>query len=608
MTNKEIASQILELVGGEKNISIATHCVTRLRLNLKENNYNEKALADIDGVLKVQSVNGQLQVVLGGKVEGVYNEFCELAGLEALPEVPEDDTNEKAKFSLNALIEAIASIFTPILPVLVGCGMVTSLTVLLPTLGIMKTDSGAFTVLQMIGQLIFYFLPFYLAVSSARKFKTNEYLAIALAGAYMYPTIMDGAAQAAATGIKSLDFFGLPVLFVNYKSTVIPIILSVWVMSYVYRFINKHMPDSLKIIFSGMLTLFVMVPLELIVLGPIGTYAGTYIANGIHWLYTAGGMIGAFVLGFIRPVLVMLGMHYALTPMMVAELAETGKSIIPPALIAGNLAQCGAAFAVFLLSKSSKEKSGALSASFSAFLGITEPAMYGYNLKYKKPFFCALTAAGLAAAYMSLFDAYTDALALPGILSLPTYHASSFIHIIIGVIISIVGACVLTLVTMGFGKKSKQEYKENTLYAPSTGKLIPLSEVNDEAFRSGSLGQGFAIVPTAGQVNAPVAGTVTAVFPTKHAIGLTDNKGHEFIIHIGIDTVQLNGKHFQCHVKQNDKVAVGDILVSYDMHAIQKAGYDTTTMVVVTNLKESENLVVAASTQADLTTACAELK
>ena len=470
MTNKEIAKSILENIGGSGNISNVTHCATRLRLNLVDDKkISMEELEKTEGVIKAQMSSGQLQVVLGGKVTGVYAEFLETAGISNSEKTA--SVHEKRKFGLNKLIETISGVFSPVLPILVGCGMVQSLTAVIATFQLVPADSGFFLVLKMTGDLIFYFMPFFLAVSAAQKFKTSIYLSVALAGAYMYPTIMNGAAQAATTGVKFLDFLGLPILFVNYKSTVIPIIISVWVLSYVHRFIDKYVPEMFKIILTSMLTLLIMVPFELIVIGPVGSYLGMYIAQGVKILYTSFGFVGAFLLGAFRPVLVMFGMHYAITPIMVQELSETGKTIIIPALLAGNLAQSGAAFATFVLIKDKKEKSGAFSAALSAFFGITEPAMYGYNLKYKKPFYAALFSAGTAAAYMSVFHAYSTAAALPGILSLPTYNADNFVYIITGVLIAVIGAFVLTL-TLGIddGSNLKLFRKKQNVFSTSEKK------------------------------------------------------------------------------------------------------------------------------------------
>lgn len=606
MSNKDISIKILNYVGGNENVSNCTHCATRLRLNLfDDKKINMEEIKKIDGVITVQIKSGQLQVVLGGKVEGVYNEFTSMLSNKDGTEI--EHKSGKKRFGLNALIETVAGIFSPTLPVLIGCGMIMSVTAIVKTFNIVPVDSGFMAILNMTGDLIFYFLPFFLAISAARKFKTNEYMAVALAGAFMYPTIMNGAANVATTGIKALDFLGLPILFVNYKSTVFPIIISVYILSHLYRFVDKLIPEMFKILFVPLIVLSIMVPLQLIVLGPISSYLGVYIAEGVKILYTTGGFIGAFALGVFRPILVMFGMHYAITPIMVQEVAQNGKTIIIPALLAGNLAQSGAAFATSLLIKDKKDKSGAISAGFTAFLGITEPAMYGYNLKYKKPFYAALIAAGIAAAYMSIFNAFASAVALPGALSLPNYKADSFIHIIIGVCISVFGAFALTLVMMRFSKKKQENefVSEEVICSPIEGTVVSLKEVNDPTFAEGALGNGIAIIPSNGKVVSPVNGVISALFPSKHAIGITSKLGAEILIHVGLETVNLEGNHYTSHVKIGDNINVGDLLLTFEKDEIKKAGYDIITPVLITNsgdfkditflrnglVKEKDNLV-----------------
>lgn len=443
MTNKEIAQQILAEVG-QSNIANVTHCATRLRLNLNDESVVTLSNLDaIEGVIKAQFSNGQLQVILGGRVENVYKEFVKIIESETKNDTKEE-VQEKKKIGFGTLIETISGIFSPILPVLIGCGMIQAISVILKTFHFVEEGSPTYQVFDMIGNLIFYFFPFFLAVSAAKKFKTSQYLAIALAGAFMYPTIMEGAALAAENGPTTISFLGLPILFVNYKSTVFPIILAVWVLSYVYKYVEKIIPNTFKVLLVPLITLFIMVPLSLIILGPSGYYIGQYLSQGVQWLYSGFGFVGAFLLGTFRPVLVMFGMHYAITPIVATELAETGKTLILPAMLAGNLAQAGAAFATGILLKKKEEKSGAFTSAFTAFLGITEPAMYGYNLKYKKPFYVALISAGIASAYMAVFHAFSTGLVLPGILAVPTYHASAFIHIIIGIVISCGGAIIGT--------------------------------------------------------------------------------------------------------------------------------------------------------------------
>lgn len=596
MKNEDLAKQILEIVG-KNNITYVTHCATRLRFNVKdEYAVNLKALDRLEGVLKSQFKSGQLQIIIGAKVKGVFDAVSEMVDLS------KDDIEIKGvkqkKNPISKVVETISGIFGPVIPVLIGCGMVKSLLAIMTTMQLIEKTSGAYQVFDLISSLIFYFFPFFLAVSAAKKFKTSEYLAVALAGAYMYPTIMDGAAKVAETGIKSLDFFGLPILFVNYKSTIIPIIISVWIMSYVYKFIDKHIPDMFKTLFVPMLVLFIMVPLGLIAIGPFGTYIGTTVAKVVSYLYTANGVIGSFIFGTFRPVLIIFGMHYAITPINSQLIAEYGYSVISPANLTGNLAQAGACLGVFLLLKNKANKSGALTSGVTALFGITEPAIFGFNLKYKKPFICAMLAGGIGAAYVNFWGGGATALILPGLLALPTYIADSYIHILIGVAISI-GLALVGVLLLGI---DEEEVSENTsesyvekgdvitdsikrikVTSPMNGIVKDLSKVDDPTFAEKLLGEGIAIEPKDGKVYAPFDGMVSSLFPTNHAIGLVSSDGVEMLIHIGLDTVKLKGKHFIAHVKQEQKIKKGDLLIEFDQKAIKAAGYDTIVPIVISN-------------------------
>lgn len=464
MTDKELAKKIIENVGGNENISLFNHCATRLRFNLKD---DERAsvenLDSLDGVLKTQFQGGQLQVVIGPKVKAIYNEILEQSNIDETIGTSNDKKvekpHQKKQSKIGAFAETIAGVFTPTVPVLIGCGMIKSVVSILGNLHVFPDESGVMIVLKMIGDLVFYFLPFFLAVSAAKKFKTHEFIGIALAAAYMYPTILSGSLDAAKTGIKSIDFLGLPILLVNYKSTVIPIILSVWIMSYVYKFIDKYIPDFLKIICTAMFVLLIMVPFELIVLGPVGSYAGIYIAKFVNWFYSVGGIFSAALLGGTRSLLTMMGMHYALAPLQIQQIADSGSSNLLVSALTANFAQAGAALGAMIALKSKKEKAVAGSSSLSAFLGITEPAMYGINLKYKRPFLIAMGSSAIAAGFLSLFNTGAMAYAPPGLLTLPTYTATKFIFVIIGVIISSGLACILTVF---FGIK-KEDNKEDAV-------------------------------------------------------------------------------------------------------------------------------------------------
>ena len=606
MTNKELATKIIENIGGEKNISQLEHCATRLRFNLKdESKANIAALGNLEGVLRAQNSSGQLQVVIGAKVNAVFDEVAAQANITS----SSVEVTKVKKNKLSAFVETIAGVFTPMIPVLIGCGMTKSLSSILTNFQLVAKDSSILLVINMIGDLAFYFLPFFLAVSAAKKFKTNEYVALALAAAYMHPTILDAANVIAKTGVKSIDLFGAPILLVNYKSTVIPIILSVWVMSLVYKKVDKIMPDFLKIIFTAMVVLFIMVPLQLIVLGPIGSYAGVWIANFVSWFYSVGGVFSAALLGGTRSILTMFGMHYALAPLQIQQIAENGSSTLLVSALSANFAQAGAALGAFIVLKNKSQKSLAASSSLSAFLGITEPAMYGINLKYKKPFIFALISSAISAAFLSLFNASAMAYAPPGLFTLPTYKANSFIFIIIGVLMSAGLACALT-VFFGINKEDnvaededatekvdveKKITEELLVNSPIVGEAKKLSEVNDAVFGQECMGKGIAIMPSEGKVYAPFDGVVEAFFKTKHAIGLKSIDGLEVLIHIGIDTVNLEGKYFTDKVKQGDEVKAGQLLLEFDMDSIKKEGYDIITPVIVTNTENYSDVICNAT-------------
>ena len=593
MNNKELAQKILELSGGEKNITYVTHCATRLRLVVKsEAEVNLKAIDSLEGVLKAQHSGGQLQVVIGAKVNKIYDEFTKLG---SFTNNNESDMPKVKKNPVNAFIETISGIFTPILPALVGCGMMKCLSSLMTSTGMVDPSTGFITVFNMIADCVFYFMPFFLAVSAARKFKTNEYLAIALAGCLLHPTILDAAGKIAETGIDKIDFLGLPILLVKYTSTVIPIILSVWLLSYVYRFVEKIVPDLLKVLLVPMITLLIMVPVQLIAIGPFGSYVGTWIAEGLNILFAKSGIVAGALLGFFRPILVMFGMHYSIMPMQIQQVAETGVTVLTASALAANLAQAGAAFGVFLKTRNKTMKAAAGSSSLTALFGITEPAIYGVTLRYKKPFFAGCLAAGLVSGFFGLVNANANAIALPGILSLSTYNADRYIYNIIGVVAAFVLGCVFTLIAgvddFVMGEDKKVEAKEETVVSnegiivksPVEGTVKDLAEVNDNVFAEGLMGKGIAIEPKVGKVVAPFDGIVEAIFKTNHAIGLKSKDGAEVLIHIGLDTVNLEGNHFKSHIEKGQAIKAGDLLVEFDIDAIKKEGYDVITPVIITN-------------------------
>lgn len=629
MNNKDLAKNILELVGGEQNISGLTHCATRLRFVLKDDAKADlKTLDQLEGVLKAQNSGGQIQVVIGAKVDAVYGEVKSLTSDQfgGVDESADRSGPKKKRNPVNVVLETIAGIFTPVLPALVGCGMIKCVATVIAALGWLE-GSGFLVIVNMIGDLIFYFLPFFLAVSAAHKFKTNPYLAVALAAGLMHPTILNAAAQIADTGVNTIDFLGMPILLMKYSSSVIPIILAVWIMSYVYRFVDQFIPKFLRVLLTPMVVLFIMIPLELIVLGPIGSYVGDWLTQGINYLFSTAGVLAGLILGFFKPIMVMFGMHYALMPIQVQQVASLGSTVLLPAALAANLAQAGAAFGVFVLTKSKTMKSAAGSSGFTALFGITEPAIYGVTLRYKRPFFAGCAAAGLVGGFYSLVHASATAISLPGILALGTYTADRYIYVVIGSVAAIVLGFVFTLMAgikedadgaqpkqqaagtvdsiqnaAATGVTAEQDSPQTSasssdmlIVSPMTGEIRPISEVEDQAFAQELMGKGIAIVPTEGKVYAPFDGIVEALYRTKHAIGLKAANGVEILIHIGVDTVSLKGKYFNAHIEQGQSIKAGDLLVEFDPEGITSAGYNTITSIVVTNMQQYGDVLTTAS-------------
>ena len=625
MSNKELAASIIDLVGGTSNISRAAHCMTRLRLNLKNNDLIRlKEIENLKGVLGAQIQNQQLQIIIGPQVGSLYNEIAAQANVSESP-----DTGKGKQKLVTRLLDTLSGIFLPVIPAIAGAGMLKAIIALLKVANLVALDSYTFQLFNMMADCIFYFLPFFLAVSSAKIFKTNAILAVALAAAILHPTFTG---FVSAGDVTAIEFFGLPVRLVNYSYSVVPIVLSVWALSYVYRFVDKHMPNVMKVIFTPTVVLLIMIPLELVVLGPLGSYAGSALTSFITYLFSVNAFIAGFVMSLIRPLTVMTGMHQGFTPVVFQNLAELGYDMLLPTMMMSTMAQFGATAAMYFRVKNKEKKSLIVSASFSAIMGITEPALYGVLISYKKAFIAACLGGALGGGYISMTHFHLLSFASSSIVSLPLYFQSNVPNVLIAIAISIVSAFVLTLVLertdesgadgiegqtvmgsadgglgagtsaaglgtgssadagLGAGSSAAGLTHDTILTAPVSGRITALSEVNDNTFASGILGDGFAIIPEDGNVYAPVDGTVTALYSSKHAIGITSADGLEVLIHIGLNTVQLEGKHFEAFVKSGEKVAKGQKLISFDLEAV-KEQYDPITPVLVLNTSKTLTLL-----------------
>ncbi len=576
MTNKELAKKIIELVGGKENISRAAHCMTRLRLNLKDNDKIQlEDIKAIKGILGAQIQNQQLQIIIGPQVGSIYTEVASFLGTSE--EQEDGDGNGNNKKIISKFLDVLSGIFIPVIPGIAGAGMLKAIIALLKAMGLVSQDSYTFQLFNMMADCIFYFLPFFLAVSSAKIFKTNITLAVALAAALLHPTLLN---LATAGELTSVGFFGLPVRVVNYTYSVIPIVLGVWILSYVYRFVDKHMPNVMKVIFTPTVVLLIMVPLELIVLGPMGNYAGSALTKFITYLFTVNSFVAGFIMALIRPITVMTGMHQGFTPVIFQNLAELGYDMLLPTMFMSTMAQFGATAAMYFKTKKSEQKSLIISSSFSAIMGITEPALYGILIRYKKAFLAACLGGALGAGYISMTGFRLVSFASSSIVSLPLYFQSNVPDVLIAMFISIVSAFGLAIVLEKPEVTEEKAAMGTQIMAPVSGRIADLSSVSDETFSSRVLGDGIAVIPSEGMVYAPINGTVTSLFPTNHAIGIASADGLEVLIHIGLDTVQLNGSNFEAFVKQGQEVRQGDKLIRFELDELKKT-YDMITPVLI---------------------------
>ncbi|GED01726.1 beta-glucoside-specific PTS transporter subunit IIABC [Bacillus atrophaeus] len=588
MDYHKVSKEILQLVGGEENVQSVIHCMTRLRFNLHDNAKADRSrLEQMDGVMGTNISGEQFQIIIGNNVPKVYKALLENSGLS---EENTKGASGQKKNVLSALFDVISGVFTPILPAIAGAGMIKGLLALAVTFGWMAETSQAHTILTAIGDGAFYFLPMLLAVSAARKFGSNPYVAAAIAGAILHPDL-----TALLGSGKSISFIGLPVTAATYSSTVIPILLAIWMTSYVEKWIDRVTPSSLKLIVVPTLTLVIVVPVTLMTVGPLGAILGDYLSVGVNYLFDHAGIVAMILLAGTFSLIIMTGMHYALVPIMINNIAQNGHDYILPAMFLANMGQAGASFAVFLKSKNKKFKSLAFTTSITALMGITEPAMYGVNMRLKRPFAAALIGGAAGGAFYGVTGVASYIVGgNAGLPSIPIFIGPTFLYAVIGLVISFAAGTAAAYL-IGFEdvqaegsnetaeKAPEMKVDGEMIHSPIKGEVKALSEVNDSVFSAEIMGKGFAIVPEEGLAVAPVSGIITAVFKTKHAIGITSDRGAEVLIHIGLDTVQLDGRHFDVLVKEGDNVSPGDPLVSFDIEKIKAAGYDVITPVIITN-------------------------
>lgn len=612
MDYQAIAKEILKDVGGKDNIVDVTHCYTRLRFVLKDTKQaNKEALLQTEGVISVVESGGQYQVVLGNKVAHVYNALEPLLAQQLTTKTSTEEKNSLG----NRILNTVAAIFTPVVPAIAASGMLKGIL----AIAVMVANNfyqvdlkplNTYIILSAASDALFYFMPVILGYSAAKVFKTNEYIAMVIGATLCYPTIVS-----LMTEESAVTLFGLHVTKANYVSTVIPIILAIFILAYVQRFLEKVIPEVLKIIMVPTLSLLLMIPATLLLFGPIGIYLG----DGVNWLYyyimnlspiSLGGFIGG-----IWCVLVIFGAHRGLVPIGINDVARTGRQNLLAFAGAANFSQAGAAFGVFVRTKNKDLKAVAASATVTALFGITEPAIYGANLRLKKPMIYAVASGAAGGALMGWGGSYGTAFANQGLLTIPVYAEAgtkAFICYLLGCGIAFFGAFLLTIF-LGFNDlpldESRQEpglkteagtvKEKQRIQAPVQGQLVSLDQINDEVFASQQMGKTLAIYPTEEQIVSPGNGQVTALYPTHYAIGLKLDNGAEILLHIGINTVELKGRGFETFVKVGERVRLGQKLLSFDKQIIQAAGYDPTVLVIVTNT--AEMAVIETTKQTEIT-------
>lgn len=596
MKNKQLAESIIQYVGGKDNVISLVHCATRLRFVLKDDNKADaETLKKLVGVITVVQSGGQFQVVIGNNVADVYSDIMQLTNLNENNEPASQSGKKSGIFS--KLIDLVSGIFIPALAILVAGGILKGLISLLQVINVIIPETPTYNFLFAIADAPFYYLPIILGFSAVKKFGSNPYVGMAIGGALVHPNIvgmMKGALE------LQTEFFSIPISLIPYASSVFPIILASWVYSIFERVFNKILHDSFKKFISPLLSILITVPLTFAVIGPVVSMLSDLIASGIIFIYQLNPVIASMILAASWQIMVIFGVHWGLVPFSMNNLALYHEDFMLPILLPAVFAQTGAALAVMLRSKDKQFKALASSSVLSGIFGVTEPAIYGVNLPLKKPFIIGCLSAAIGGAIVGYHHTVTYSFGMVSIFSflqlIPIEGVDSRFYAV--VIATIISFAIATIVTYFFGipkDKSQTDEIDNsssnnmetehkiTIYSPMTGKVNPLSEVKDPTFASELMGKGIAIIPTVGQAVAPDDGEVVSLFRTKHAIGFQTESGAEILIHIGIDTVKLDGQHFEAHVETGSKVKKGDLLVSFDIEAIKQAGFEVTTPIIITN-------------------------
>ena len=604
MDFEKLAETILKGVGGEENISGFTHCATRLRFTLKEEaKADEQTLKNTKGILGVAKSGGQFQLIIGNEVGKAFQAVQRK--MKGVPAGETEGVKEKKK-PMEVLFDFVSSIFTPILPAIIGAGLVKSVLAIAVLLG-MNTEGNTYYFLNLIGDAPLYFLPVMLAFTASKKLGCNQFLAVSIAGAMLHPNY-----SALITNMGTMDFssfLGIPVTLASYNSSVIPVLLMVIALKYIESFLEKYLPKMVKFFFKPLLCLLITAPLTFIVLGPLGYVAGVGVSTALNYLDTYAGWLVPTLTGAAFPLMITAGMHYGLVPFMMQSIASKGfETIAGPGNLPSNIAQGAASLSIAIKTKNKELKQTAFTTGITAVLGITEPALFGVTLKYKKVLTCVMIGGGIGGLYAGIMGTKCFSFCSPGLLSLAAYVGPDGWGNLIHSCISMAIAFAVTFVLVFFwgirdvsaaeeekeGEKEEAVKGEKRISSPARGKAVPLAQVPDPTFAEEMLGKGVAIELEEGKIYAPADGKVASIFPTHHAVGLENRDGTELLIHVGLDTVQLEGQYFTAHVQEGQTVKKGDLLISCDLEKISAAGYRTITPVIVTNSDVYEEVLAVA--------------
>lgn len=601
-----LAQDILSHIGGRENIVSLVHCATRLRFKLKDNHKADaEGLKRNPGVIMVVESGGQFQVVIGNHVHDVWQAVRSEAGLaDELSAATEGEKTGGNVF--NHLIDIVSGIFTPFIGILAASGILKGLLALAVVCGWLSVESGTYKIWFAASDALFFFFPLVLGYTAGKKFGGNPFITMVIGGALTHPTMIAAFNASQQSGEMTDAFLGIPVTWFNYSASVIPIILAAWVSCWLEKQSSRRLPASMKNFFAPLICLSVTVPLTFLVIGPLATGLSQILANGYQWIYALAPWLAGAALGALWQVCVIFGLHWGLVPLMINNLAVLGHDSMLPMLLPAVMGQVGAALGVFLRSRDARQKMLAGSSVTAGIFGITEPAVYGVNLPLRRPFIFGCVAGAIGGAIVGLSSTHVYSFGFANIFTIaqmipPGGVDSTLWGGIAGTLLALILGCGMTLVA-GMPRNTAPDAAlpitpgEDDILSPMTGTVLALDQIPDPTFASGLLGQGVAIIPSDNKVIAPFAGEVASLFQTRHAIGLLSHSGIELLIHVGIDTVRLDGKPFTAHVQVGDTFRAGDLLLEFDRQAILDAGYDLATPIIITNSDEYPEVMTVAGT------------